>query len=126
MCLEELRVADVFGLQMGSDPVGVVLPSFFIMIHMDSVTQHIQLVYILLEPYFHLFPNTRVFCKHQSSYNILQATCQYCILYNSTTLSLLGTTKHLSVQLHCFMERLITSKARVYNKSNLFPGVCIP
>ena len=125
MCLEELRVADVFGLRMGSDPVGVVLPSFFIMIHMDSVTQNIQLVYILLEHYFHLFPNTRVFYKHQSSYNILQATCQNCILYNSNTLSLLGTTKHLSVQLNRVMERLITSKARVYNKNSLFSGLCI-
>ena len=45
MCLEELLVvADGSGVANGELPRGVVLPSFFLMTHMDSATQNIQLV----------------------------------------------------------------------------------
>ena len=40
-----------FGVVNESDHVGLVVPSFFITTHMDSVTQNIQLVSSLLESY---------------------------------------------------------------------------
>ena len=53
MCLEELLVADVFGCEWG---VGMWGCSFFIMIHVDGVTQNIQLVSSLLQSYWSSFP----------------------------------------------------------------------
>ena len=49
--LEELLVEDIFGLKKRSDHVRAVLSSLFIMTHMDSITQNVQLVSRLLLSY---------------------------------------------------------------------------
>ena len=67
MCLEELLVADSFWVANGERLRGVILPSFFVMTHMDSVTQNIQLVSNLLQSYWLSTSEDLAFEKHQPS-----------------------------------------------------------